>query len=121
MKIGQSALQGVVMLGQHCGEGSQAGMENIYTARVAGSKGSMALDNVERGLLLRSGLGDYETSARKVKGRQIPFAPQIGSRLAPVKSSSDHQVDEEPELILETDGDALADTLQLEHPFVFHH
>src|SRR5271157_4414091 len=111
MRVGQSALQGVVMPCQPGGKGLKAGSKNVHTARVAGSKGSAALDEVERGLFLGSGLGHYEASARKVKGCQVPFASQANTRLPPVKSSGDHQVNEEPELVLETDGDALADAL----------
>ncbi len=116
MRVGQGPLQGVVIPGQHRGESLKVGLENFNPARIVGSKGDQALYEMERSLFFRPGFGEHQTSVRKIKGREVPFAPEVGTRLLPVEPSGDHQVNDEPEIVLEADGDALADAPQRERP-----
>jgi hypothetical protein len=76
-----------------------------------GLKGGLAIQNVKGDSLLRPGFGKHEASIRKIKGCKIPFTPKTGTRAPPVKTPGDHQVNEEPESVFETNGDAFADSL----------
>jgi hypothetical protein len=73
---------------------------------------------VEGSSLLRSGFGKHEASVRKIKSREVPFAPKTSTQAPPLKTPGDHQMNEEPEFVFKTNGDAFADPLELKHSFV---
>ncbi len=48
----------------------------------------------------------------KVEGGEIVSAAEFGSDGSPVKAAGDHEVKDEPEAVVELDGDAFADAAE---------
>src|SRR5512139_637697 len=74
--------------------------------------------DMERSLFLRSRLGEHQTPVREVKGRKVPLAPKKSARLPPMQPTCNHQVNEEPQLALKADCNALANAAKFKYPLV---
>ena len=61
----------------------------------------------------RSGFGEYERAVGEVEGGEVLSAADLGATRTPVEAPSDHQVQDEPEVALKSDSDALADPHEL--------
>ena len=71
-------------------------------------------DEVQRRAPLRARLGEEQRPGREVERRQADLAPaSFAPGGLPVQPARDHQVQDEPEVALEPDGDALADAAHL--------
>src|SRR4030081_2210992 len=70
---------------------------------------------MQRCAFTRSRFGEGERSGIEIKGGE--GAAAIGSflLLAPVKASGNHQVKDQPEIVVEAEGDALAHAAQRSH------
>src|SRR5947209_18631388 len=74
---------------------------------------------MQRCAALRAGLGQHERSSRKIEGSQILTSRQLCFRRSPVQSSSNHQMQHQPEITLESKRNALTDSPQLTHNATF--
>ena len=113
--VAQGALQGVVFRGQAPSEGVGLAGHDLEAARVEGAERRRALDDVQAGPALGAGLAQGQAAVREVEGGQIPAPRQVGARRLPVQAAGDHQVENQPQLVLQADGDALADAPQGDH------
>ena len=68
-----------------------------------------AADDVQRRAPLRSGFGEDQGAIGKVESCKGLTASQLGIRRAPVQPAGNHQVKYQPEIVLHSNGDALAD------------
>ena len=59
-----------------------------------------------------AGFGEDERAVGEVEGGEIVSAAEFGSDGAPVQATSDHEVQDEPEPVVELDGDAFADEVE---------
>ncbi len=57
---------------------------------------------------------------REIEGSQVLAPRQLRSWWAPVQAPGNHQVKHQPEIAIDADGDALADTAQFPHHASFH-
>ena len=62
--------------------------------------------------MLRAGFGEEKRAIGKVEGRETAAAGELRSARAPVKAAGDHEVEDEPKVSIEADGDALPDAAQ---------
>src|SRR4051794_26019759 len=74
---------------------------------------------MQRCPVLRAGFGQSERTFGKIEGGEVPAAGKRGAWRPPVEAARDHQVKHEPEIALDSDGDAFADTAQFAHDAAF--
>src|ERR1051326_5555244 len=70
---------------------------------------------MERGALARAGFSECERAAREGESCEGAGAVRHNAPLAPVQPPGDHEMDDEPEIVVETNGDALADAAKRGH------
>ena len=74
---------------------------------------SSLAEDVQRGAALASGFGEHQRAVGKIERGEVVAAAELRARGPPVQAPGDHQVKHEPEVVVEADGDALADAAQL--------
>ena len=74
--------------------------------------GGFVGEEVEGGSALGAGFGEDERAVGKVEGGEVVLAAEFGFDGAPVEAAGDHEVQDEPEAVVEFDGDSFADTVE---------
>ena len=115
VRIGQRALERVVLAHERRAEVLQRRAEHLDPARVVLRERLLAAHHVHRRAPLRAFLGEEQRPVLEVERGQAAPAGQRRGSLAPAQPPGDHQVDHEEELALEADHDALAEPAQLDH------
>ncbi len=108
-RIGEGALEGAVFLGEGGAEACEIGGEDLDAAGIDRAQALFAAHYVEGGAALAAGFGKGEGSAGEVEGGEGVAAGEFGLGGLPVEASGDHEVEYQPEIAFDTDGDALAD------------
>ena len=65
------------------------------------------------GAMLGAGLGEQEAPPGEVERRQARAARELDSRRLPVESAGDHQMQDEPEIVIEPEDDSLPQSPRL--------
>ena len=104
-RIGERALEGVVLAFNRAGELRQIRFEDLDAARVHRLQRRLALHQMQRGAPLRAGLGERQRAVLELEERERAARLLAG----PVQAAGDHQVQHEEELVLEPEDDALAE------------
>src|SRR5205085_3351276 len=112
-RVGERALQRVVLEPEGRAERLGRSGEDVDAARIERRERRTPVQDVERGALLRARLGQEERAVRKVERGEAELLRNGGSGLAPAKPPRDHQVDREEELAFERQHDALAEALDV--------
>ena len=110
--IRQRPLQSPVFTDQRRAEAGQIGRENIDASRVHGEQAGLARHHVERCPPLAAGLCERERSRREIESRQILAPPEGRVGRPPMQAAGDHQVQHQPEVAIQADGDALSHSPQ---------
>jgi hypothetical protein len=97
------------------GEFREARREHVDPSGLVRRQMPRAADNVKRGAPFRPGFDQYEAPARKVERRQAVFAGRLGIARPPSKPAGNHQVNHEPQVAVQSDGNPLAEPPQLGH------
>ena len=96
-------------------------LEHLEAARVMLAERRLALDHVQRRPLLRAGLGERQRAVREIERRQRVAAGELGAAwlraCRQCSAARDHEVQDEPQVVLEADRDALAEPAQPADPF----
>ena len=71
-----------------------------------------AAHDMKRGAALAAGFGQDEGAGREIEGGERLPAGEFGLRGTPVEAAGDHEVQDEPEIAVDANGDALADAAQ---------
>lgn len=111
-RVGEGSLEGAVFCSECGAEACEVGGEDVDAAGVYGLHVFFVAKEVDGGAALRTGFGEDEGAVGKIEGGEIVTAAEFGPEGAPVKASGDHQVKNEPETVVEFDGDALADAME---------
>ncbi len=74
---------------------------------------------MERSSPLGSRFGEDERAVRKVESCEVISATKFGANPAPVESAGDHEVQDEPESVVELEDDALADAVKSANSVAF--
>ena len=109
MGIGQSAFQRVVADGQAARELIESCGHHVHAAGIERGQSSLALRHVQRGALLRSCLGQREAAVVEQERGESATAIGLLGLLEPVQSPRDHQVQDQPHVIIKPDRNALTD------------
>ena len=117
--ICESALEGVIFRLQGASEVGESGVEKFEASGVEGLQAFEALYEVKRGAFLRACLGPKERAVREIKGGETARATDFGAKGFPVKAAGDHQMEDEPEVVFESDADALAEAHEFGDLFAF--
>ncbi len=67
---------------------------------------------MEGGTAFGAGFGEDEGAVGEVEGGEIVAASEFRSERTPVEAAGDHEVQDEPEAVVEFDGDAFADAME---------
>ena len=113
--IGESAFESAVLGGESIAKGFEIAVEDFNAAGVDGVEAVFAAENMERGAAFGAGFGEHERAVREVEGRETITAGKPRVLRAPMQAACDHQVENEPEVAIDPDGDALADAAQSAH------
>ena len=106
--VGEGSLEGAVLGSEGGAEAFQVGGEDVDAAGVDLFGGSFVEEEVQGGPAPGAGFGEDEGAVGEVEGGEVVSAAEFGSDGAPVKASGDHEVQDEPEAVVEFDGDAFA-------------
>ena len=109
VRIGQSALQRMIPDGQAAREFFERCGHDIDSAGIECGQPRLARSHMQRRALLRSGLGQREAAVVEQERGQGAAAVGLLGFLAPVQASGDHQVQHQPDVVIEADRDAFAD------------
>src|SRR5437667_3872564 len=86
--------------------------ENLDPAWVQSVARRLPPGQVYGGAALGTSLGQYQGAAVEIQGRKMVAPGQLGARRAPMQASRDHQMNDDPYIVVEAEGHALADALQ---------
>ena len=114
-RIGESAFESAILGGQSITKGIEIAVEDFDAAGVDRVEAVFAAENMERSAALGAGFGEHERAVREVEGRETITAGKPDVLRAPMQAACDHQVENEPEVAIDPDGDALADAAQFAH------
>jgi hypothetical protein len=117
--IGKGALEGAVFGGESGAEASEVGREDFDTAGIEVAEGLIAADEMEGGAALGAGFREDERAGGEIEGGEGVAAGEFGLGRAPVKTAGDHEVENEPEIAYNADGDAFADAAKGKDGFAF--
>src|SRR4029077_17598820 len=94
-------------------------IEWLDAPRVERANGLFSADDVEGRPLLRRGRGEQEGPGRKVERGEAELAGHLGSGRPPAQASRDHQMQDQMQIGLEIEDDALSHaTHRLHRPAV---
>ena len=111
-RVGEGSLEGAVFGGQCGAEFFEIGGEDVDAAGIDGLHVFFVAEEVEGGAAFGAGFGEDERAIGEVEGGEIVAAAEFGSEGAPVEAAGDHEVKDEPEAVVEFDGDAFADAAE---------
>ena len=108
-RIGQAALQRVVLARERGAERRQVGPEHVEAAAIVRLQVRTSGDQMQPGALDGAGLGHQQGAAREVESRQPQLLRHGRARRAPAQAPGDHQVQDDEQVALDADDDALAE------------
>ena len=108
-RVGERALQRVVLGEERGAEGGEVGCQHLDAARVERAQPVLAGDDVQRGALARARFGHEQRAGRELERGEPDFARDGRATRPPAQAAGDHQMEHEEELALERDHDALAE------------
>src|SRR6266849_280492 len=111
-RIGKSPLERAVFGGKRSAKRAEVAREDVDSSRVDGTQALLAYEDVQRCAVLCAGFGEHQRAAGKIEGRQISAASQLCRAGTPVQPAGDHQVQDQPEVAIHSNRDALPDTPQ---------
>ena len=108
-RVGQRALERVVLPGERVAECRQVRVKDLEAARVVLAQTGFATDEMQRGPPFRARLGQDHRPRREVEAGETDLSRQLGARGLPMEAARDHEVQNEKEVALESNHDALAE------------
>ena len=111
--IGEGALEGVVAPGEPLGELRFGRGEYVEPASFELVERRPAFHHMERGTSLAPGFGEDQGALVEIKGGQGELRADRGPGPFPVEAAGDHQVDDQPGVMVEPDGQSFPDPVDL--------
>ena len=115
--VGEGALERVVRGEKDRRKARRIGLENFEAAGIESEKASFSRDEMKRSALLRTSFGPEKRASGKIKGSEAPRRRNFDTAGAPVQAAGNHQVQDEPKVILEADANALSEAAQTQDLF----
>src|ERR1700722_2427018 len=114
-RIGERALERVVLRGQHGAKRIEIGGKDVDPSRVERRQVLFSSNDMERGSFLRSSFGENQRTVGKIERREILSAAKLRLTITPMQAAGNHQVQNEPKIAFHPNRDTLADAPQLLH------
>src|SRR5262249_38876352 len=110
-RIGQRAFHRVVLARQGLSKLVTRDLKRLDAARIERSERRLALHELHRRALLRSGFGQPQRAVRELKRGEHDFRaqPQLFAARSPTQPAGNHQMNDQKEVRLERQDDPLAD------------
>jgi hypothetical protein len=74
---------------------------------------------MQRRAFLRAGFGQDQAAIREIERSQTAGPRNFGSASTPVEASGDHQMQDQPQVVIETYRDSFANPAELSDSFAF--
>ena len=113
-RVGQRALQRVVLGAQARGERRDVGAERLRGRPCRTARAPRAADQVQRRAPLGARFGQRERAVSKSSSASVMRPGGFCVARQPAEASGDHQVDDEEEVAVERDDDALAEAADVD-------
>ena len=110
--IGEGSLKGAVFGGECGTKVVECGRKYVDAAGVDLLGGGFVGKEVERSTAFGARFGEDERALGEVERGKIVAAAEFCSEGTPVEAAGDHEVKNEPEVVVELDGDAFANAVQ---------
>src|SRR5262245_21050954 len=107
-RIGEGALERMVSLAKDGLKLIERRREQLEAPPVLRAEGISAAKHREPCAALRARLGEQQRSVREIEGRQRRLSRELHAERLPVEAPGDHQMENEPQFVIEPDGDALS-------------
>ena len=78
-----------------------------------------AANDVQRGAAFGAGFGQHQRAVGEIERGEVVAAAEFRPAAAPVQPAGDHEMQHQPQIAIEADGDALADSAQFAHDATF--
>ena len=114
--IGKGALERVIAAGQRTAKGLPGSLQRIDPTAVVGRKACFPRDDVKRGALLRTGLGEQQAAVLEIKRREAALPRKRLARSAPVEAAGDHEMQDDPKIVVEAEDDPLTEPAERPNP-----
>jgi hypothetical protein len=111
-RISQGALEGAIFQRKRCAKAVHIRSENFNPARIDGVEPLFAAHHMQRGAALAAGFCERERAAGKIEASKGVSPSQLCIRRLPMQAAGNHQVQDEPEVAIDADGNPLADPAQ---------
>jgi hypothetical protein len=115
VRIGQSALERVVLALECFRELRERYLEHLDAARIVLSERLAAPDNVKRSLAFRSCLGEQQSTVVEIERKQTDLSGNLGALVLPPEPAGDHEVEHEEQFVLGLEHDTFSSTMQVDN------
>jgi len=105
IRVGQRALESVVALRKRARKRRRGAPKNFKAAPVERAQRLLSLQQVQSRPLLSTRFSEHEGAVRKVERCEVILPVQPCRWFAPMQPACDHEVQDEPEFIFETEND----------------
>jgi hypothetical protein len=103
----------VVFRGDRSAKCCEIAGEDVDASGIDGAQSGFASENMQGGAALRSSFGEDQRTGGEIESGEVVAAREAGLRWAPVQTASDHEMEDQPEIAVQADGNALADAAKL--------
>jgi hypothetical protein len=117
VRIGERAFERVAFARECGGEGFERDLERFETAAVVLAQSVFAAHDVNRCSSLRAGFGQNKRAVVEVEGGEAELSRNLRAFRQPFEATGNHQMDDEEEVVLEAEDDALAEAAQCDDGF----
>src|SRR5271165_1138058 len=109
-RIGESPLECAVLRRQRGEKRLEIAGEDLDASRIDRAEPLLPAENVQRCPPLRPRLREHKRAIGEIEGCQALASRQLCAGSSPMQPPGNHQVKYQPEIVLQSDGDALADS-----------
>jgi hypothetical protein len=109
-RIGERAFESAIFGGERGAKGIEIGGENFQATGIDGAETVFTNEKMQRCAMLGAGFGEDQRAVGKIEGGKIVTTCELCVLRTPVQAAGNHQMKHNPEIVIEADGDAFADT-----------
>src|SRR5687768_10190229 len=118
-RIGERSLESVILTGESRRKLIPIDFERLGATSVELGKRSLSSHQRNRRASLCAGLGENQGAIVEIKCGECHPAGDPGARLEPPEASSDHEMDHDPQITIDSYRDALSNPARLAHSSAF--
>src|SRR5438067_2306649 len=111
MRVRERALQRVILARERRMKRVEVDLEHIQSARIVCRERLLSLDDVQRCLPFRAGLGQYQRAVVEIDCQQADLSRDARVAILPSKAAGDHQMEHKKELSFERNHHPFSEAL----------